>query len=141
MEEVNKKQSQWLTFIGIVLLLAGAYGLLRTTINLVAFEKYPQEGVYPPLPFIQAGYPPYYGREGDCLVNNVPYPVYGPNGTIVKQTEEEKAEQKRQLELQKENCLQSVRESRDKAKINDFSQSFLLLFLGAGVLAARRIFK
>jgi hypothetical protein len=142
--ETNKKPSQWMTFIGIILILAGAYGIARTAINMVAFEKYPQEGVYPPLPFFQGGmYPtPYYGREGDCIANNsIIYPIYDNTGKIVKQTEEEKAEAKKMQEIQKENCLAGVRESRDKAKINDISQSMLLLFLGAGVLAGRKIFK
>jgi hypothetical protein len=142
--EPNKKSTQWLTFIAVILLLAGIYGVARTSINLVAFEKYPQEGVYPPLPFFQGGmYPtPYYGREGDCIANNsIIYPVYDSMGKPVKQTEEEKAEARRIMEIQKENCLAGVKESRDKAKINDISQSLLLLFLGSGVLAARKIFK
>lgn len=139
--ETNKKTSQWLTFISIVLLLAGIYGIARTTINMVAFEKYPQEGVYPALPFIQASYPVYYQREGDCLANyGIIYPMYDSMGKIVKQTEEEKAEQKRQQELQKQNCLDGVREARDKSKINDVSQSLLLLLLGAGVFATRKVF-
>ncbi len=140
--EPNKKQSQWLTFIGVILLLSGIYGVARTSINMLAFEKYPQEGVYPTLPFIQATYPAYYQREGDCIANyGIIYPIYDSSGKPVKQTEEEKAEAKKQQELQKENCLQSVAESREKSKVNDISQSFLMLFLGAGVLAARKIFK
>jgi hypothetical protein len=140
--EPNKKQSQWLTFIGVILLLSGIYGIARTSINMLAFEKYPQEGVYPALPFLQTSYPVYSQREGDCIANyGIIYPVYDASGKPVKQTAEEKAEAQKQQDIQKQNCLDGVKESRDKAKINDISQSFLMLFLGAGVLVARKIFK
>ncbi len=141
----NKKQNQWLTFIGVILLLTGIYGIARTSINLVAFEKYPQEGVYPALPFFQSTsypVPMVYGREGDCIANySIIYPTYDSTGKPVKQTEEEKAEAQKNLDIQKQNCLDGVREARDKAKINDISQSLLILFLGTGILVSRRIFK
>ncbi|MES2224297.1 MAG: hypothetical protein V4469_05205 [Patescibacteria group bacterium] len=143
--EQNKKQNQWMIFIGVILLLAGVYGIARTSINLFAFDKYPQEGVYPAFPFFQStsyAPAPYYGREGDCIANySITYPIYDSTGKIVKQTPEEKADAQKQQDLQKENCLQGIAEARDRAKINDISQSLLMLFLGAGVLAARRIFK
>lgn len=142
--EPNKKQNQWMVFVGVILLLAGIYGIARTSVNLLAFDKYPQEGVYPPLPFLTSSYAPgpYYGREGDCIANySIVYPMYDGTGKPVKQTEEEKAEAKKQQDLQKENCLEGVAESRDRAKVNDISQSLLMIFLGAGVIAARRIFK
>ncbi|MDB5204910.1 MAG: hypothetical protein JWP09_938 [Candidatus Taylorbacteria bacterium] len=141
----NKKQNQWLTFIGVILILAGIYGVARTSINVLAFDKYPQEGVYPALPFFQQPVyapTPYYGREGDCIANNsIVYPTYDASGRPVVQTEAEKAEAQKNLDIQKQNCLDGVKESRDKAKINDISQSLLMLFLGAGVVAARKIFK
>lgn len=158
----TKRSDQWLLFISVILLLFGIYGLARTCINLVAFEKYPQEGVYPPLPFLNnPGYAPYYNREEDCHANYVytkpiypPYPSYpvpygGEGGgygypTIEALSPEEQKnaedEQRALLELQKQNCLASVADARDKAKVNDLSQSVLFLFLGAGVLLARRIF-
>lgn len=141
MEQNNTKNS-WVVFIGFVLALVGVYGCARTMINMIAFEKYPQEGVYPALPFFQPAYPTYFGREGDCLANyGINYPMYDASGKPVKQTEEEKAEQKKQQEIQKQNCLDGVKESRDKAKVNDISQSLLALFIGAGVLASKKILK
>lgn len=151
MEQNTKGQNQWLVFIGFILLLTGIYGIARTTINLIAFDKYPQEGVYPPLPFLSQSasvYPgPYsYQREADCLANFVyyPYPYYKPDGTprpATKEEKEQQEQQKQQLEIQKQNCLDGIAESRDKAKINDLSQSLLLLFIGAGVLASKKILK
>lgn len=154
-----KKTNQWILFIGVVLLLFGIYGLARTGINVFAFEKYPQEGVYPPFPFFQASFPPVYygGREEDCIVNNI-YPPLGyttmpdlpelvGDGVSVKRppTEEEKKAMEKQLKdqqiLQQKSCLSGIKEAREKAKVNDLSQSVLFLFLGAGVLIARRIFK
>lgn len=141
----NKKQNQWLTFIGIILLLAGVYGIARTSINLLAFEKYPQEGVYPALPFFSStSYmaPMPYSREGDCIANySIIYPTYDSNGRPVTMSEKEKAEAQKNLDIQKQNCLDGVKESRERSKINDISQSLLMLFLGAGVVAARKIFK
>ncbi|HEY4512072.1 MAG TPA: hypothetical protein VJH63_00215 [Candidatus Paceibacterota bacterium] len=161
MEEIqpNKRSSQWMVFIGVVLLLFGIYGLARTCINIFAFEKYPQEGVYPPFPFFQsAAQIPYYaGREEDCIANYVYYPtpylsypglphdiVNSPDAPPLPSAEELKKNEelvKIQNEMQKQNCLSGIKEAREKARVNDLSQSVLFLFLGAGVLIARRIFK
>jgi hypothetical protein len=104
---------------------------------MVAFDKYPQEGVYPNLPILSREYAPYYGgREEDCTAYPMVY--YTRDGyTTRPATEDEKAQEKRQ----QENCISQIKEGRDKAKINDISQSVLFLFLGAGVFAFRRIFK
>lgn len=139
--EPNKKTNQWILFVAVMLMLFGIYGALRTIINMVAFEKYPQEGVYPNLPILGGtgggGYGPYYGgREEDCTAYPMVY--YMKDGyTTRKATDDEKAQEKKQ----QENCISQVTESRNKAKINDISQSVLFLFLGAGVFAFRRIFK
>lgn len=134
--ENGKKTNQWILFVAVMLILFGIYGSVRTIINMVAFDKYPQEGVYPALPILSSrDYVPYYGREADCTLYPMIY--YTKDGATRPATEEEKIQEKKQ----QENCLEQVRESREKAKINDISQSVLFLFLGAGVLIFRKMFR
>ncbi len=121
----------WITFIGLILVLIGLYATARTTINLVAFEKYPQGGV---LPTNFSGVPQYFQQERDC---NYPQTYYTADG---KTTRPATPEEKENAKTQQQNCLEGVKEGRNQAKINDISQSLLFLFLGAGVLVSRRIF-
>lgn len=121
----------WITFIGLMLVLLGLYGSARTAVNLVAFDKYPLGGV---LSFNIGNMPaPYFQQEKDC---NYPQTYYDNNGKIRSAAPEEKVNE----QVQKQQCLDSVKETRNQAKINDISQSLLFLFLGIGVLATRKIF-
>lgn len=120
----------WITFIGLILVLVGLYGSVRTIINLVAFDKYPQGGV---LTFNFAGTPQYYQQERDCTY---PLSYYAQDGKPRAGTDEEKKNEQKQ----KENCLEGVKDTRNQAKINDISQSLLFLFLGLGVLVTRKVF-
>jgi hypothetical protein len=155
MQEQNTRKSQWVNFIGLFLILLGIYGSIRTLVNIGVFEKYPMDGVYPTIPFLQNPYAapsyPTGGREEDCEVNYQPYsattylsyPVASPDGgTATKPWTKDQIESYNAQQLSyKNNCISGVKEARDKAKINDISQSLLFLFMGAGVLLARKIFK
>ena len=127
----DSKSNIWFTFVGVILLLIGIYAAVRTGINFLAFSKYPQSGVLT-LSFF-GNMPPSYTREQDCTYTHYYYDVDGK--TARQPTKEEAAQEKRD----ETNCLTSVVESRETAKINDISQSLFFLFLGAGVLVARKI--
>lgn len=128
---LDSKVASWMTVIGMILLLVGIYASLRLGINLVAFDKYPQEGVIS-LNFAGA---PYFQKEQDCS-----YPaVYFEDGTSAERPATE-GEMKRDAENQR-TCLQSVADARETAKKNDISQALLFLFMGAGLLLSRRFIK
>lgn len=130
MTEEVKKLPAWITFISLVLLLIGIYGTARTLINLKFFEKYPTEGILT-VPWSMPVYPQ---REQDC---NYPQLYYQADGRTTRAaTAEEKANETITLK----NCLEGISEARNKAKINDISQSLLFLLLGTGLLAGRKIF-
>jgi len=134
--KTNHQNHQWVLFIATMLILLGIYGSLRTVINFFAFDRYPQEGVYPNIPiFSSSSYAPYSSREEDCTAYPAIY--YDKDQNVRPGTPEEKTQER----VQQQNCLSQVREARERAKINDISQSALFLFLGAGVIAFRRIFK
>lgn len=130
-----KRRMEWVVFIGFVLFLIGMYASVRTIINIFSFDKYPQEGVLA-FNLFNMGMMPYAQREQDCLLNPIIY--YEENNKTPRlRTSEEAA----QDELNKINCLSGIKESRDKAKTNDISQSLLFLFLGIGILSFKKIFR
>lgn len=128
---VESRMSSWMTFIGVVLLLLGVYGSVRTAINIYAFDKYPQGGV---LSINLSGQPPYYQKETDC--NYPPTPSYAPDGKMIPPS----VEQAKIDAQNKANCLASVKDAREQAKINDIAQSALFLFLGLGILVSHRFY-
>lgn len=128
MEKTNSTVSQWVIFIAIILILMGVYGSIRTAINLIFFEKYPQSGV---LTLNFSGIPLYPQREEDCDLSLMTY-------DDVSRENLQPADIK---ERERQSCLKGVVEARENAKINDISQSSLLLFLGIGLLISKKIFK
>ncbi len=147
MTHTEVRERPVLLFIGVVLLLIGIYGALRTVINMVAFEKYPQTGVIGAVPWSGIQPAPSYQREQDCETSYVytPQLFYEKDGVTSRTPN---ADEKLQMEQQKQlndtqlkNCISGVKEARDVAKINDITQSLLLLFLGGSVLLYRRILK
>lgn len=123
----------WVSFIGLLLLLIGIYATVRTAINLAVFEKYPLGGA---LSINFSGGPAFYGpREEDCLLMP-PAPYLYEEGNSLSSSEEAMVKQKEKE--QQQSCINSAKEARDQAKVNDISQSLLFLFLGAGVLITRR---
>lgn len=125
---MNSSVHSWVTFIGVILLLLGIFGLTRTFINLLAFEKYPTAGVIN-ISFID-GAPGYNVRESDCFF--IPTPTYDPSGNPIFDSNDP------QSQLQQENCLKGQEEDRKNAKANDFSKSVLFLFLGLGTLVTTK---
>ncbi len=129
----NEKPNAWISLIGLLLLLVGIFGVLRITINVVAFEKYPSAGIFN---FTNNNYSP---REEDCMsiTNSFPFPV-NPDGSTQKMTKEYEQIMLDQQQQQFTSCVASAVSARDQAKVNDISQSLLALFLGVGVLMVRK---
>jgi len=134
-----------LFFIGLVLLLVGLYGSLRTVVNLVAFDRYPQQGVFY-TPVSPTNYAP-YEREEDCAVNNsyLPPLYYEDDGVTLREPSPTETEADAQYKAQQEryaaNCVAGVQESRAATMVNDISQSLIFLLLAIGVLVFSRVFK
>lgn len=114
-----------ISFIGIVLLLIGIYSAVKTTVNFLAFEKYPIDNG-----FLSFAFSP-YRSETEC---SNPQKYYTNDGQERAATEQEKQDAK----VQEKSCLSQVQDSRKSAKTNDISASILYLFLGAGILLTRK---
>jgi len=132
-----------LLFFGLVLLILGVYGSLKTTVNLLAFDVYPQETVFP---FSQVPYGP-MSREEDCPItySYTPPTYFEEDGvTLRSATPAEVAYDepyRKQMELQALNCVSAVQDARRAALVDDISKSAIFLFLAFLVLAYSRIFK
>ncbi len=132
-------------FIGVLLLLVGLYGTLKTVVNLVVFERYPLNGVYE-IPFSA---PDPYGttqREQDCEFNYsyIPVSYYDADGYIRGASETERAADetyKAQQEINKQTCIEGVKEARKESMVNDISQSLIFLLLAMGMLTFGRVFR
>lgn len=124
----SKKQSVAsviVSLLGLILLLIGTYGAVRTMVNMKFFDKYPTTGIY--------NMYGYEEREEDC---EYPMTYTTPEGQPREKTDEE-----RDAELkQKEICLSRVAASRENTQVNDVSLSLLFLFLGGGVLLTKKYF-
>ena len=141
MENVEnvRKERTWVNVIAFILLLLGIYGTVRTAINIVAFDKYPFGGVFPSIPISFGNYqnmqPAYTQKEIDCMYLPT---YYSPDGMTLR---EPNAIELANTQEQQKNCLESVKESRNSAKIKDISQSLPLLFMGLAIPSYRKIFK
>lgn len=132
MEDTKKPQTFYniISFIAIVLLIIGIYFSVKTIVNFIAFDKYPVNISFLSMMSISP-----YGSEEDCSSSVFISPaVYTDSG----ETREPTAEEKKQQEEEKQNCLKSVEKNRKQTKVNDILTSFLFLFLGVGILATRR---
>jgi hypothetical protein len=127
----KSKLPDWITFIGIVLLLLGVYASIRTVINMTLFEKYPTEGV---ISLNFSGQAPYSQKESDCTY---PQLYYMPDGRTTRPPSADEISVQKE---QQQNCLASVAQARQNAKNNDIAQSLMFLFLGTGILVSRKIF-
>lgn len=133
MKNSQKKVNPWISLIGLLLLLVGVYMSVRTVVNLAFFDKYPTGGVMiTPMSFF--GGMPYEQREEDCTMMGQVY--FKPDGMPRQPSEDEK-----KMAIQQEKlCIDSVKRSRETAKINDIASSLLFVFMGAGVLIGKRYF-
>lgn len=132
---VKEKSSShvWISFVGVMLLLVGIYAGVKTGINILAFDKYPQNGVLSVLNFGSSSQ--YYQQEKDCYFTQTTY--FLPDGKTPRAaTSDEKVMEKKQQEL----CVQGVSFNRDNTKANDIGQAMLFLFLGVGILVSKKLF-
>lgn len=122
--KTNTGAMAWITFIGLIMLLVGIYGSVRTVLNFTLFPKYPTSGA-----INLTGTPFYFGpREEDCMYISSPPPMMGTDAKAAAT----------ETEIQKKNCLAGVKSAQEQAKVNDIGQSALFLFLGVGILASRK---
>lgn len=120
----KKQLPQTVSIVALVFLLIGIFAILRTVSNFLLFEKYPNNGV------LSFGFN-YGQREEDC---HYPMTYFDFEGKPRSATTEEQ----QIADEQKAICLDSVKNSRQMAKINDISVSLFFIFLGAGVLVGKR---
>lgn len=116
-------------FIGLVFLLIGMYGMVRTAINFLVLPKYPTAGV---LSFDVFGSNPnveFAQKETDCFY---PRAFYDDAGTTRDPNENELT----QVIREQDHCVANIDETRANTKVNDISVSAFFLTLGAGVLTA-----
>jgi hypothetical protein len=121
----------WVTFLGIFMLLIGLFATVRTVVNIYVLPQYPQSGV---LAFSLGGTQTYYQRESDC--NYPPTLSYGPDGKPSAPS----PEQNKIDEQNKANCLAGVKDNREQTKVNDIATAAMFLFVGGGLLFIRRFF-
>lgn len=122
----------WVTVLGVFMLLIGVFATARTAANMYLFtDRYPQSGV---LSFSFGGPQLYYQRESDC--NYPPTLSYGPDGKPAPVS----AEQNKIDAQNKANCLAGVKDNREQTKISDIATAIMFLFVGAGLLVMRRYF-
>lgn len=121
--------AQIIYFVGFFLLLIGAYGMGRTVVNIVIFDKYPLEGAIPNNLLVSNNN--YFSqREADCA----PYQSYFDANNLPRvATAEEKVMEKDN----EQRCLTGINEDRARTKRNDINTSLFFLFLGLGALASR----
>src|SRR6185369_3754106 len=106
-EHAQNRSSHWIAFVGFILLLVGIYGSVRTLINMAAFDKYPQNGVFNFSFFPNNNMPPMmYQREQDCLISGQQLYYDKDNTTPRPPTDDEK----RIADQQQQSCLESVKE-------------------------------
>ena len=122
MDQVNSSKTRgWVFFIGLVLFLIGIYASVRTVVNLVAFQKYPQGGVLSiNFPGVQPIYPSIGQTEESCDIS------YDPNAPSIM------------VEGQKKGCKLSVKQARQDAKVADISNSLFYLFIGGSILVLHK---
>lgn len=112
--------------LGTILLLIGIYSGLRIWINTLLFDRYPSTGV------LQiASYPMYGQREEDCDFST---PYYSYDGKPRSATDDEKKIESEQAQR----CLDAIQETRRVAFIQDIGTASFFLFIGLGILTAKR---
>jgi hypothetical protein len=125
------KNDSWATkfinLLGWFVLLLGIYSTIRTTFNTLYYKQYPAH------PVIGFGSYPQFDEE--CYEQNV-YPLYDPAGQVRKPTAEEERIRSENIN----NCLKKLERVREQTKTNDRWTSFMLVFLGGGILYTKRFY-
>lgn len=123
---------QLIGFVGFFLLLMGTYGFIRIVHVTSRGVPYPSNGVFPHL-LTLPGSSIYWGRESDC--NPYPQVYYTEDGTTSRPPTEDEAAVQNEIANR---CTAGFDEDRSKQKQYDKNQAAFLVFVGAGLLAARR---
>lgn len=128
--------SNWMFFLGLLLLLMGVYGFARILHVQVRSVPYPSAGVYPPTFLTPGNNNVFYTRESECE----PYPqVYYDFDSTGKQTPREANEQELMVaEQTMSRCIAGFEEDRAKQKQRDKNQAAFLSFVGLGLILSRR---
>ncbi|GIW62302.1 MAG: hypothetical protein KatS3mg090_0128 [Patescibacteria group bacterium] len=125
---VSNWPNKIINFIGWFILLLGIYAVLKTTFNILYYEKYPTD----PVIGFGISYPRY---EEECYDQNN-YPLYNEKGEIRSPSEQEK----RIFQENVKRCLDKLEKNRQINKLNDIWFSFMLVFLGGGILFTKRFY-
>lgn len=127
--------SQWIGFIGIFLFLTGLYGTARILHISSRAVPYPSRGIFPNTILLPQNSTAYL-RESECD----PYPqVYYDYGLDGKQTPRPATQEELDVQQQQtKRCINGFEEDRAKQRQYDKNQSAFLIFVGAGLLLARR---
>lgn len=125
MNESIHKAPSWVTFSGLLFLLVGIFLSARTLLNFFLLPEYPATGIVSLSGLF--GFAPFYPKEEDCLY--MPYPEVDVISGIAPDQER-----------QKESCLNNIKETRKQVRMSDITISLFFLFMGAGVLATRKVF-
>lgn len=128
---IINKFSFWMFFLGALLFLMGLYGFIRVAHVSLRHVPYPINGVLPATiltPEISNN----WAHESDCD----PYPqlYQDVNGKPREATQEEIS----QAQKLTDRCIQGFEEDRAKQKQRDKNESAFLVFVGAGLVFARR---
>lgn len=123
----------WMFFLGLLLLLMGAYGAFRIVHVTKRGVPYPSTGVMPANLLFDRS-PIYYIRETDCQA--YPQVYFEADGKTPRQPAEK---EKRVQEQSTQRCVQGFAEDRQKLLQYDRNLSAFLIFVGGGLVLASRL--
>jgi len=130
---MKNKNNSWvekiINFLGYFLLLLGIYASVKTLYNHLYLKKYP---LTPVINFNIFSYPDF---EENCY-QQFSYPYYDDKGKPRNPYKEEKELQEKNLKI----CLERIKKQREETKQNDVWTSFMLVFLGVGILYTKRFY-
>lgn len=123
-------------FVGVLLILVGLYGFVRIVHITLRGVPYPMHGVIPATILTPGESISYWGRESECDSYPQVYYESDKDGNQIprKATKEELAMQ----EQSSKRCVVGFNEDRAKQNQYDKNQSAFLVFVGAGLVLARR---
>ena len=130
------KVSNWMFFLGLLLLLMGLYGFIRILHVQARSVPYPSAGVLPPTVLLPGLGANFYSRESECE----PYPqIYYDYDSTGKQTAREANQEEVKVAQQTTaRCIAGFEEDRSKQRQRDRNQSAFLSFVGLGLIFGRR---
>ena len=131
---MKNKNNSWpekiINFLGYFLLLLGIYASIKTIYNHLYFKTQ-----YPLVPVVNINPFSYYESEENCY-QQFSYPYYDDKGKPRQPFKEEKEMQEKNIKI----CLEKVKKQREQIKQNDVWISFMLVFLGGGILFTKRFY-